>query len=263
MYSELPGKNWGKEIFSAALGAFILLQVGWRELADHWNPHGWFFSDSSKKCMSFHRFCWPPPKKRTGYRHAFHLFPSCVWIAKDKKPSISKQFKAFRGFSSFQYDARVGLSRRFLRYNIPNQVAEDEYCFTAVGGCLDMIEKLLLLVICCYMFRMRCNWILSTSQDSVFRDSESGHHSTGLNMWLQNWPWESYCWFGSLRDSYCRLKYWSNSLLNGSRFPPLEWTNQPELFTLKWWIILSTMFGWKGLFLELLDPSDGLQQVVS
>ena len=34
-----------------------------------------------------------------------------------------------------------------------------------------MIEKLLLLVICCYQFRMRCNWILSTSQDPVFRGS--------------------------------------------------------------------------------------------
>ena len=48
-----------------------------------------------------------------------------------------------------------------MRYNIPNQVGDDECCFIAVGA-VWISDGLLL---CCYMFRMRCNWILSTSND--------------------------------------------------------------------------------------------------
>lgn len=105
-----------------------------------------------KKMYFFSSFLLTPPK-RTGYSQAFHLFPSCVWIAKDKKPSISKQFKAFSGDPRFNTTLGWTLGPFFcaiegwkvktqMRYNIPNQVGDDVWfcCCWGLFG-YPMIEK--------------------------------------------------------------------------------------------------------------------------
>lgn len=61
-----------------------------------------------KKHVYFHHFFhgFFDCPQRTSHSHAFNPFPACVSIAKDKKPSISKQFKAF-SVATF-LDAGVG-----------------------------------------------------------------------------------------------------------------------------------------------------------